>query len=192
MKIDIYNDDKLQTITEFYYQDEPYTKDNLLVEFTLSTVMSDNGIKKQGFSHSKVYSEWIKQSKIDLAVQGFMPIQDKEKLYGDMVIIEIYYHIKQNKNGTPSNSRKDTGNIIKASQDLIQHLYQERKSKIYKTVKGVKHDTGQKKITIVRNWGYFIQDDKQVGAITPRLWRSKPKECMLIRIYKAKKLEDKE
>lgn len=173
---------------EFYYQDEPYARGDLLVEFTLSTVMSDNGIKKQGFSHSKAYSEWIQQSKVDLQLQGYKPINNREELYADMVIVEIDYHIKQKKGGKPSDVRKDVSNIVKASLDLIQHLYQIRKSKIYKTIKGVKYDTGQKKITIVRNWGYFIQDDKQVGAITPRLWKSKPKECMLIRIYKSKKL----
>lgn len=163
MKIDIYNDDKLQTISE------------LLVSFYLTTAIPDNRLKKPVVKKSKgrsiitfvdtpEYKEWKVIQSQNLMLQGFKAINDAKMLYSEPVAFIIKYHTKQNKDGSPCKKMPDLANCNKSCHDLVQWTEQ-------------------------KGYGFFIQDDKQImsaivvndisvpeGRIDCEIWKLKDKE----------------
>ena len=163
MKIDIYNNDKLQTISE------------LLVSFYLTTAIPDNRLKKPVVKKSKgrsiitfvdsdEYKKWKMVQSQNLMLQGFKAISDAKMLHSGPVAFIIKFHTKQNKNGSPCKKIPDLANCNKAVHDLVQWTEQ-------------------------KGFGFFIQDDAQImcpivvndtsvpeGGIDCEIWKLKDKE----------------
>lgn len=162
MKIDIYNDDKPQIISE------------LLVSFYLTSAIPDNRLKKPVVKKSKgrniitfVDSDEYKQWKICqvgiLINQGFKPVYDINLLQDIPVVFLIKYHAKQTLKGKRDKRNPDLGNLLKACCDLVQWTDQ-------------------------KGFGFFIQDDAQImcpivtndisvpdGRIDVEIWKLKDK-----------------
>ena len=163
MKIDIYNEDKIQTISE------------LLVSFYLTTAIPDNRLKKPVVKKSKgrsiitfvdsdEYKQWKKVQSQTLINQGFSPEQNVNKLFLGPVVFFIKYHAKQTLKGKRDKRNPDLGNLLKACCDLVQWTEQ-------------------------KGFGFFIQDDAQImcpivvndmsvpeGRIDCEIWKLKDKE----------------
>ena len=163
MKIDIYNDDKLQTISE------------LLVSFYLTTAIPDNRLKKPVVKKSKgrsiitfvdsgEYKQWKIAQVQALINQGCAPVYDINKLYDCAVVFLIKYHAKQTLKGKRDKRNPDMANINKAINDLVQWTEQ-------------------------KGYGFFIQDDAQImcpivvndmsvpeGRIDCEIWKLRDKE----------------
>jgi Holliday junction resolvase RusA-like endonuclease len=163
MKIDIYNDDKLQTISE------------ILVSFYLTTAIPDNRLKKPVVKKSKgrsiitfvdsgEYKQWKIAQVQTLINQGCAPVYDINKLYDCAVVFLIKYHAKQTLKGKRDKRNPDLGNLLKACCDLVQWTEQ-------------------------KGFGFFIQDDAQImcpivvndmsvpeGRIDCEIWKLKDKE----------------
>jgi Holliday junction resolvase RusA-like endonuclease len=163
MKIDIYNDDKLQTISE------------LLVSFYLTTAIPDNRLKKPVVKKSKgrsiitfvdndEYKQWKIAQVQNLINQGFNPEQNVNKLFFGPVVFLIKYHAQQTLKGKRDKRNPDLANLNKCVHDLVQWTEQ-------------------------KGFGFFIQDDKQImsaivvndmsvpeGRIDCEIWKLKDKE----------------
>lgn len=161
MKIEIYNDDKIQMISE------------LLVSFYLTTAIPDNRLKKPvvkkigrviTFVDTPEYKKWKVDQSQNLINQGFKAINDAKMLYSGPVVFLIKFHTKQNKDGSPCKKMPDLANCNKAVHDLVQWTEQ-------------------------KGYGFFIQDDKQImcpivvndmsvpeGRIDCEIWKLKDKE----------------
>lgn len=161
MKIDIYNDDKLQTISE------------LLVSFSLSYVPPDNMLKKPVIKWSPIakkniityvndakYLNWRKKAITELMEQGFQPTAE-DKLYDQPVMCLVRFRPKKNKNGSACKHRSDIANLNKAIHDLIQ-------------------------FTKSKGFGFFIKDDKQIIAPFPFPAESVPEGRIDCEIWKLK------
>jgi hypothetical protein len=163
LKIDIYNDDKLQTISE------------LLVSFYLTTAIPDNRLKKPVVKKSKgrniitfvdsdEYKQW-KNSQVETLInQGFKPVYDIKLIQHIPVVFLIKYHAKQTLKGKRDKRNPDMANINKGIHDLVQWTDQ-------------------------KGFGFFIQDDAQImcpivvndmsvpeGRIDCEIWKLKDKE----------------
>jgi Holliday junction resolvase RusA-like endonuclease len=163
MKIEIYNDDKLQTISE------------LLASFYLTTAIPDNRLKKPVVKKSKgrniitfvdsdEYKQWKRDQSQTLMLQGFKAINDAKMLYSGPVVFLIKFHTKQNKNCSPCKKMPDLANLNKCVHDLVQWTEQ-------------------------KGFGFFIQDDAQImsaivvndmsvpeGRIDCEIWKLKDRE----------------
>ena len=161
MKIEIYNDDKPQIISE------------LLVAFSLSYVPPDNMLKKPVIKWSPIakkniithvndakYLNWRKKAVTELMNQGFQP-KNQDDLYGQHVICLVKFRPKQNKNGSACKHRADIANLNKAIHDLIQ-------------------------FTKSKGFGFFIKDDKQIIAPFPLIAESVPEGRIDVEIWKLK------
>jgi Holliday junction resolvase RusA-like endonuclease len=163
MKIEIYNDDKLQTISE------------LLASFYLTSAIPDNRLKKPVVKKSKgrniitfvdsdEYKQWKSDQSQTLINQGFLPVYDISKLYDCAVVFLIKYHAKQTLKGKRDKRNPDLANLNKCVHDLVQWTEQ-------------------------KGFGFFIQDDAQImsaivvndmsvpeGRIDCEIWKLKDRE----------------
>jgi Holliday junction resolvase RusA-like endonuclease len=163
MKIEIYNDDKLQTISE------------LLVSFYLTTAIPDNRLKKPVVKKSKgrniitfvdsdEYKQWKSDQSQTLILQGFKVTNDAKMLYSGPVAFIVKYHAKQTLKGKRDKRNPDLANCNKAVHDLVQWTEQ-------------------------KGFGFFIQDDAQImsaivvndmsvpeGRIDCEIWKLKDRE----------------
>ena len=121
MKIDIYNDDKLQTILEpTIINGVSYKIGNqLFVDFHLPYPVSNNVYYRRGVNctylspQGKKFKEWVKTHYI---------CKNKDNIYKGYVFISIKLLPKQKKDGTPYAKTLDQDNFSKGCYDSLKGI----------------------------------------------------------------------
>lgn len=181
-----------------YYEDIPYKRGELLCKpIHLSRTLTDNRtkmagayistcdktgkVKAKGFIYNNPqYEQYKAQMEIELNAQGFYR-KAKHELTDEPLIVDITFIPSQTKKGLPSKKNHDRANINKAIYDLFQHQLKKKKTKKNGVVV---------KETIVRDWGYFFQDDKMIMRPCVTNWKSTPQGGIIVRIYKLEKINE--